>query len=229
MFEIFAMVSVLVAVGSTAYFCIALLHANEAITDSDLAKTATPLVLGAFLLVFVSILSRLSGSIERLLMLVPLALGAALVAALIAGMSAWNTDPAHASLAAILVLVVGAILSLLAAWVDPMDLNWDRRTSYKRMLRLAGAGYLPERQRLVLGLPAATAEEARPTIACWIQRGRLYLDAAALRSLRGLADAGWDEHAQSTAPAPSGPRLSTAGEGRKSGCRWCAPGAWGSW
>lgn len=141
-FEIFATVSVLVAVGSTAYFCIALLHADEAITDSDLAKTATPLVFGAFLLVFVSILSRLPGSFERVLMLVPLALGAAFVAALIAGMTAWNTDPAHASLAAILVLAVGAVLSLLTAWVDRMDLSWDRRSSYSRMLRLWGAGYL---------------------------------------------------------------------------------------
>lgn len=154
-FEIFAMVSVLVAVGSTAYFCIALLHANEAITDSDLTRTATPLILAAFLLVFVSILSRLPGSFERLLMLVPLAVGAAFVAALIAGASAWNTDPAHASLAAFLVLAVGAVLSLLTAWVDRMDLSWDRRS----------------------------------------------------RRLRTLADAGWDDHAQSKAPAPSGLRL----------------------
>jgi hypothetical protein len=206
-FEIFAMVSVLVAVGSTAYFCIALLHANEAITDSDLTKTATPLILAAFLLVFVSTLSRLPGSFERVLMLVPLALGAAVVAALIVGMTAWNTDPAHASLAAFLVLAVGAVLSLLTAWFDRMDLSWDRRLSYKRMLRLAEAGYLSERRTLVLGLPAATADEERPTIACWIQRGRFYLDTAALQSLRALADAGWDNHAQSKAPAPSGPRL----------------------
>ncbi len=206
-FEIFAMVSVLVAVGSTAYFCIALLHANEAITDSDLTRTATPLILAAFLLVFVSILSRLPGSFERVLMLVPLALGAAFAAALIVGMTAWNTDPAHASLAAILVLAVGAVLSLLTAWVDRMDLNWDRRSSYSRMLRLAGAGYLSERRTLVLGLPADSAEGEWPTIACWIERGRLYLDTAAVRRLRTLADAGWDEHAQSKAPAPSGPRL----------------------
>ena len=206
-FEIFAMVSVLVAVGSTAYFAIALLHANEPITDSDLTKTATPLILAAFLLVFVSILSRLPGSFDRLLMLVPLAFGAATVAAVIAGLSAWNTDPSHAILAAILVLVVGAILSLLTAWFDRMDLSWDRRTSYRRMLQLAGAGYLSERRTLGLGLPAATAEEERPTIACWVQRGRLYLDTSALRSLRALADAGWDDHAQSKAPAPSGSRL----------------------
>ena len=46
-FEIFAMVSVLVAVGSTAYFSIALMHANEPISDADLTQTATPLI-GSF-------------------------------------------------------------------------------------------------------------------------------------------------------------------------------------
>jgi hypothetical protein len=206
-FEVFAMVSVLVAVGSTAYFCIALLHANEAISDSDLTRTASPLILAAFLLVFVSILSRLPGSFERLLILVPLALAAAVVAALIAGESAWNTDPAHASLAAFIVLAVGAVLSLFTAWVDRMDLSWDRRSSYSRMLRLAGDGYLSERRALGLGMPAAAAVEERPTIACWVRRGRLYLDAAALRRLRTEADAGWEGYAQSKTPAPSGSRL----------------------
>ena len=206
-FEIFAMVSVLVAVGSTAYFCVALLHANEPITDSDLTKTATPLILAAFLLVFVSILSRLPGSFERLLTLVPLALAAATVAAVIAAMSAWSTDPAHAIVAAMLVLGVGAVLSLLTAWLDRMDLGWDRSVGYHRMLRLASADYLSERRALELGLPAAAADEERPTISCWVRRGRLYLDTAALQRLRTEADAGWEGFAQSKAPAPSGSRL----------------------
>lgn len=206
-FEIFAMTSVLVAVGSTAYLCIALLHANEAISDSDLTQTATPLILAAFLLVFVSILSRLPGSFERMLWLVPLAFGAATLTALVVALSVWKTDPAHASLVAILVLVVGAVLSLVTAWVDRMDLSWDRRIGYRRLIRLAGEGYLSERRSLDLGLPATAEAEERPAISCWIRRGRLYLDAAALRNLRAKADAGWDGHAQSKVPAPSGLRL----------------------
>jgi hypothetical protein len=206
-FEVFAMVSVLVAVGSTAYLCVGLLHSGKAITDSDLTQTATPLILAAFLLVFVSILSRLPGSFERLLLLVPLALGAAVIAAAIVAVSAGNTDPAHASLVAVLVLVVGGILSLLTAWLDRMDMSWDRRFGYKRMIRLTGAGYLSEWRVLELGLPAMTAVEERPAISCWARRGRLYLDADALRRLRTEADGGWDAHAHSKAPAPSGARL----------------------
>jgi hypothetical protein len=206
-FEVFAMVSVLVAVGSTAYLAIAILHSGEAITDADLTQTATPLILGAFLLVFVSILSRLPGSFERLLLLVPLAFGAAAIAAAIVALSAWNTDPAHASLVALLVLVIGGILGLLTAWVDRMDLSWDRRLGYKRMVRLTGAGYISEWRALGLGVLAAAAEEERPAISCWVQRGRVYLDTDALRRLRTEADAAWDAHAQSNAAAPSGARL----------------------
>jgi hypothetical protein len=53
-FELFAIVAVLTAAGSTAYFSVSLLHQNEAITSHELTQTATPLVVAAFLLVFVS-------------------------------------------------------------------------------------------------------------------------------------------------------------------------------
>jgi hypothetical protein len=205
-FEVFAMVSVLVAVGSTAYFCIALLHRDEAITNADLTQTATPLILGAFLLVFVSILSRLPGSFERLLLLVPLAFGAAGVAALIAGLSAWNTDPSHASLVAVLVLATGGILGLITAWVDRMDVSWDRRLGYNRMIRLTGAGYSSKWRALSLGLPTATADDERPAISCWVRRRRQYLDTDALRRLRIEADTAWDAHTQARASAPAGER-----------------------
>jgi hypothetical protein len=205
-FEVFAMVSVLVAVGSTAYFAIALMHSGETITDADLTQTATPLILGAFLLVFVSILGRLPGSFERLLLLVPLAFGAAVIAAVIVALSAWNTDPAHASLVALIVLAVGGILGLLTAWIDRTDTSWDRRWGYKRMVRLTGEGYISEWRPLALGLPATTADGGRPMTSCWVQRGRVYLDTPALRRLQTEADAGWDAHAQSRAAAPSGAR-----------------------
>lgn len=205
-FEVFAMVSVLVAVGSTAYLAIAILHSGEAITDSDLTKTATPLILGAFLLVFVSILGRLPGSFERLLFLVPLAFGAAVIAAGVVVLSALSTDPAHAMLVALLVLVFGGVLGLLTAWFDRMDLSWDRRIGYNRLVRLTGAGYLSEWRALALGMPATTADGERPMISCWVHRGRVYLDADALRRLRTEADAGWDAHLQSRAAAPAGAR-----------------------
>src|SRR6476469_6265503 len=43
-FELFAIVAVLVSVGTTAYLAISLLHANEAISDRVLTQTATPLI-----------------------------------------------------------------------------------------------------------------------------------------------------------------------------------------
>jgi hypothetical protein len=64
-FEVFAIAAVLTAAGTTAYFCIALLHQNRAISDHELTETATPLIVAAFLLVFISVFSRLPGSAER--------------------------------------------------------------------------------------------------------------------------------------------------------------------
>lgn len=46
-FEVFAIVAVLASLATTAYFAVALLHRNEAISDRELAETATPLVPGA--------------------------------------------------------------------------------------------------------------------------------------------------------------------------------------
>jgi hypothetical protein len=125
---------------------------------------------------------------------------------LIAGLSAWNTDPSHASLVALLVLAVGGILGLITAWFDRMDLSWDRRFGYNRMIRLTGAGYSSKWRALSLGVPAATADDERPAISCWVRRGRQYLDTDALRRLRIEADAAWDAHAQARASAPAGAR-----------------------
>ncbi|MFL5872377.1 MAG: hypothetical protein ACJ75T_02745 [Solirubrobacterales bacterium] len=108
---------------------------------------------------------------------------------------------------AFIVLAIGALLGLLTNWVDRMDLSWERRSGYKRMIRLAGEGYLSERRALRFGMPAERADGEQPTISCWVRRGRFYLDTAALRRLRTYADAGWDDHVQSRAPAPGGPRL----------------------
>lgn len=71
-FDLFAIVAVLTAAGTTAYLSISLLHRNTAITSHELAQTATPLLVAAMLLVFVSVFSRLPGSMERLLTLLPL-------------------------------------------------------------------------------------------------------------------------------------------------------------
>ena len=83
-FELFAIVSVLTAAGSTAYLSIALLHQDTAISNHDLTQAAMPLVVAAFLLVFVSVFARLPGSAMRGLMLLPFAVLGVFIAAVLA-------------------------------------------------------------------------------------------------------------------------------------------------
>jgi hypothetical protein len=91
-FELFAIVAVLTAASSTAYFSLSLLHQNEAITSHELTQTATPLVVAAFLLVFVSFFARLPGSLTRVVTLLPLAIAGIVIAALLAS-STWSSGP----------------------------------------------------------------------------------------------------------------------------------------
>ncbi len=204
-FEVFAIVAVLVAVGSTAYFCIALMHRNEAITDSDLTHVATPLVVAAFLLVFISISSRIPGSLERALVVVPLLLGAAVVAVEVVSNSTWNADTDHASLLALLVLLIGAILGFFSSWLDRADRGLERRNGYRSLARLSAAGYAPERRRLSLELPEGGGD-AEP-VGCWRRKDRVFLGTAALRRLRERADEGWSAFAVGDALAPEGAAL----------------------
>lgn len=191
-FEVFAIVSVLVAVGTTAYLSIALLHADAAITDRMLAQTASPLIVAVFVLVLVSIAGRLPGSIERFFAILPLVLIAALVSALLAS-SSWEAEPAGASVFALALLGVGAVLALIAAAADRLYFRWDRRSSQGRMARIVAAGYVPERRPLVLALPEVESGEERQPLACWNRRGRVYLDAPTLCRLRDLTDRRWSQ------------------------------------
>lgn len=206
-FEVFAIVSVLVAVGTTAYLSIALLHANEAIGDRVLAQTASPLIVAVFVLVLVSIAGRLPGSVERAFAILPLLVLAALVSALLTS-SAWEATPGGASVFALTLLGVGAVLALLASAADRLSLRWDRRNGQIRMARIVGAGYVPERRSLALALPELEAGEEQRPLACWNRRGRLYLDAATLRRLRDQANLRWsDLEAAAALPPPSSSML----------------------
>lgn len=190
-FEVFAIVSVLVAVGTTAYLSIALMHANEPLDDKALAQTASPLIVAVFVLILVSVARRLPSSLERAFAILPLIVVAGLVAALLA-VSAWEAEPAGASVFALTLLGIGAVLALLASAADRLSLSWDRGTSHKWVTRLVASGYVPERRSLALSVPEAEGEEERP-LACWNRRGRLFVDAAALRRLRDRTDRRWGE------------------------------------
>jgi hypothetical protein len=91
-FEAIAIVAVLVSVASTAYYAIALLHRDTAITNSELVETALPLVVAAVLLILISIAARLRGATQRIVVLLPLVL-VAVVAAIELASSGIALDP----------------------------------------------------------------------------------------------------------------------------------------
>src|SRR6201999_156110 len=85
-FEAVAIVAVLVCVGTTAYYAIALLHRDTAITTKELVATAVPLLIAAVLLILISVVARLRGATQRMSVLLPLVL-VALVATIELGSS----------------------------------------------------------------------------------------------------------------------------------------------
>jgi hypothetical protein len=190
-FELFAIVAVLTAAGSTAFFSVSLLHQNEAITSHDLTQTATPLLVAAFLLVFVSVFARLPGSGLRLFALVPLALSGALIAALLASAS-WSAEPENASLAALIILGVGAVLWVLTWAFERLDIGWDRRWEHRRLTSLD------------VVLPRRDGDGNRSSVACWERKGRSHMDIPSWQHLRRESTARWRAFATGEAQPPVG-------------------------
>jgi hypothetical protein len=207
-FELFAIVAVLAAVGTTAYLSIALLHNNEALTDRELTQTAAPLIFAVFLLVLVSVLSRLPGSAERAVTVLPLLLAAGVVAAYLAS-TAWSFKPGDTVLMAGLVLGIGGLTALLAWGSDRLDARWERGLEQRRFVRLSVAGYRVEERELRLSLPARGKGGDRQTVSCWTRKGRVYLDWLACRQLRDRADARWDRLSENKGRPPAGPAVLT--------------------
>jgi hypothetical protein len=202
-FELFAIVTVLTSAASTAYFSIAFLHQNEAISGQDLTQTATPLLVAAFLLVFVSVFARLPGSLLRIITLLPLALVGIVIAALLAS-STWSASPGNAVLVALVMLGVGALLGVGAWLIDRLDINWDRREEHRRLTGLYSAGYLPTEKSLRFGLPQQNAASPDQELACWVKKGKSYFDLPGWLRLRGEAGTSWREFATGKAQPPIG-------------------------
>jgi len=202
-FELFAIVAVLVSVGTTAYLAISLLHADEAISDRVLTQTATPLIFAVFLLVLVSVLGRLPGSVVRIFSVLPLVIVAAAVAAWLAS-SSWSFEPGETVLMAAVVLGVGGITALAAWGGDRLDSRFERGLQGSRFVRLSVAGYRVAERDLLLALPRRRAGDDRSSISCWTRKERVYLDAIACRQLRDRTRARWDRLAEDKAKPPSG-------------------------
>jgi hypothetical protein len=206
-FELFAIVAVLVSVGTTAYLAIALLHKDEPIGDHVLTQTATPLIFAVFLLVLVSILSRLPGSVERLFSVLPLIVIAGLVAAWLAS-SAWSFKPGETAVMAALILGIGGLAALLAWGGERLDSHWERGLEQKRFVRLSRAGYEVGERVLRPGLPKS-GDEGALTVPCWLRKGKIYLDTVACRQLAAVTRERWDRLAEDRGRPPAGDSVLT--------------------
>jgi hypothetical protein len=215
-FEVFAIVAVLTAVGTTAYFCVALLHQDQAISDRELAETATPLIVAVFLLVFVSIISRLQGSFGRAITILPLVAAGAVLAALLTS-SSWAADPEDASLFALGVLGVGALLALIGWGGERLHLRREGREQVAQIERLARRGYLPEGRELRLATPLPADDPARPVVHCWRHKERLYVDLAACERLREEVGDRWQRLSAAEAQPPVGAAIVFAVAIKRSG------------
>jgi hypothetical protein len=208
-FELFAIVAALTAAGSTAYFSVSLLHQNEAITSHELTQTATPLVVAAFLLVFVSVFARLPGSLTRIITFLPLAIAGIVIAALLSS-STWSVGPENASLVALAMLAVGALVGLAAWLVDRLDIGWEGRTEQRRLSRLFSAGYTPTEKAPRFVLPQADPiSSTAGELICWERKDKSYLDLPGWLRLRSAAGSRWHALSAGEARPPSGATILT--------------------
>ena len=220
-FELFAIVAVLVSVGTTAYFALALLHQEKALDDQTLTQTATPLIFAVFLLVLVSVLARLPGRVERIFSVLPLVLIAGLTAAWLAS-SSWSFEPGETVLMATLILGVGGLTAVLAWGGERWEGRWDRGIEQRRFVRLSVAGYAVAERELRFALPT-DGDGGTPSLSCWTRKDRVYLDRFSCRRLGAQARAHWDRLAEDSGRPPSGSTVLTRVEARHHLLAWARP------
>jgi hypothetical protein len=190
-FEIFAVAAVFACVATTAYFAIALLHQDEPIGSRDLTRTAAPLLIAAFLLIFISAFGRLEGSTEWILTVLPLALVGVFVALALSALS-WEVEPADAPGIAGIIIGVGILFSLGVGMVWRLVSRRDRRRLQSRFAALARLGYRPAERVLEAGLPREEAGDGI-RVAGWTRAGHFYIDGSAAERLERRVRRGWDE------------------------------------
>jgi hypothetical protein len=121
----------------------------------------------------------------------------------------WAATPENASLVASVILGVGALLSFgVAAW-ERQSGRRSRRKQATALAKKIGQDYVPNRKPLLLSLPepagAPTAE-----VACWVKRGRIYMDWEGCSRLGDLVAERWDAISQAGIKRPAGGRILTA-------------------
>jgi hypothetical protein len=202
-FESIAIVAVLVAVATTAYYAIALLHRDAAITNKELAETAVPLVVAAVLLILISIVARLRGATQRVAVLLPWVL-VAVVATIELASSGVAVEPSAAPVVALAILAAGAAFGALGTVVDGRARRSVRRAEHDRLARLTGRGYAPGEAALAVALPRPAGEATPPPIDLWRRDGRAFIDGPGALRLRDDVDERWGSMASGDAHGPRG-------------------------
>ncbi|MBS1845783.1 MAG: hypothetical protein JST53_15305 [Actinobacteria bacterium] len=200
-FESIAIVAVLVAVGTSAYYAITLLHRDAAISDKELAETAMPLVVAALLLILISIVARLRGATQRVAVLLPLVLVAVIAAIELAGSGA-AVEPDAAPAVALAILTAGGAFGALGTVLDARARRSVRRAEHDRLALLTGRGYSPDEAPLAVALPRRQGESGPPPLDVWRRDGHAFLDGATARRLRDDVDERWQALAAGDAHGP---------------------------
>jgi hypothetical protein len=221
-FESIAIVAVLVAVSCTAYYCIALLHRDTAITNTELVETSVPLIVAAVLLILISIVARLRGATQRVMVLLPLVL-VAVVAAIEIASSGVVLEPGAAPVVALVILAAAAGFGALGTVIDARARAATRRDEHDRLALLTGLGYAPSPARLAPAVPrlpgdvgqradavgqplgaARSATDGGLALDVWRRGESAFLDGRGAARLRDAVDARWQSLADGEAHAPLG-------------------------
>ena len=221
-FEAITIVAVLVAVSTTSYYCIALLHRDTAVSNKELVETALPLVVALVLLIVLSIVARLRGTTQRIVVVLPLVL-VAVVATIELARSGAALEPTAAPVVALAILAAGAAFGALGTLVDTRARREARRAEHDRLALLTGRGYVPAEARLALALPRLADEPGpRPRTAdlagtsaaspdsglpldIWRRGETAFIDGPGAKRLREEVDARWQSLAAGEARAAIGP------------------------
>jgi hypothetical protein len=206
-FEAITIVAVLVAVSTTAYYCIALLHRDTAMSNKELVETALPLVVALVLLIVMSIVARLRGATQRIVVVLPLVL-VAVVAAIELASSGVALEPTAAPVVALVILAAGAAFGALGTLVDARARREARRTEHDRLALLTGRGYVAAEARLALAVPRLVGESGAYgglPLDVWRRGEAAFIDEPGATRLREEVDARWQSLAAGEARGAIGP------------------------
>jgi hypothetical protein len=189
------------------------------VSNEELVETALPLVVAAVLLIVMSIVARLRGATQRIVVVLPLVL-VAVVAAIELASSGVALEPTAAPIVALVILAAGAAFGALGTLVDARARREARRAAHDRLALLTGRGYVAAEARLALALPRLSGEPAvgigeRGVLAAstdaslrldvWRRGEAAFIDGPAAKRLREEVDGRWQSLAAGEAGSAIGP------------------------